>query len=207
MGTRSKLIIRRRSSSKPDIHLWMHWDGYFDGVGNDLVNQITLMLAKYSPEKIREMIIAAHADEDGEPFDPDHLIEFLEGSIKYFFNDCDDIEYKYILDADYQTLVGKHCCTGDIRCLTFEDMKMGKNFDDFSYDSDDDVVEDSDEEEAAVQGHMTVKALIAQLQKIVKENPAFGKKRVWCAYDGTCEPVRKVKVDIGNKYGYEFIVN
>ena len=181
MGTRSKLIIRRRKSSKPDIHLWMHWDGYFAGVGDTLVNQIALMLAKYSPEKVCEMIVAVDADEDGEPFDSDHLMEFLEGSVTCFFDDCDDIEYKYVLDADAETLVGKHLGTGDIRRLTFEDIKMGKNFDDFCHD-DSDEADDSDEEDevATTDGltGLTVTALIAQLQKMVKENPKLADKRV-----------------------------
>jgi len=192
MGTRSKLIIRRRkassssgSASKPDIHLWMHWDGYFEGVGDTLVNQIALILAKYSPEKVCEMIVAVDADEDGEPFDSDHLMEFLEGSVTCFFDDCDDIEYKYVLDADTMTLGGNHLGTGDKRTLSFEDIKMGKNFDDFCHDSDDadEEAEDSEEEVVAsdaddAAGYLTVRALITKLQAMVKEDPNLANKRV-----------------------------
>jgi hypothetical protein len=164
MGTRSKLIIRRRKSSKPDIHLWMHWDGYFEGVGNTLANQIALMLAKYSPEQICETIIAADANEDGEPFDSSHLMEFLEGSVQCFFNDCDDIEYEYVLDADTMTLAGSHC-SGGTRKLSFANIGMGMNFDDFCSDDEED--------------NLTVDELIVKLQKIVKHSPTpFNKRRL-----------------------------
>lgn len=179
MGTRSKLIIRRKAvssksgASKPDIHLWMHYDGCFDCVGNDLVNQIVVLLAKYRPERIQEMISALDLDDDAEStFDSSDLVELLEGSAMYAFNDCDDIEYKYVLDTDTQTLVGKHCGTGDVRRLTFDDMKMGKNFDDFCYDSD---AEDDDD---GLTDGLTVTAFIAMLQKMVKENPKLANKRV-----------------------------
>jgi hypothetical protein len=91
------------------------------------------------------MIIDLDLDDDApSTFDPTEFMELLEGSAMYAFNDCDDIEYKYVLDADALTLVGKHCGTGDIRRLTLEDIKMGKNFNDFCSDSD---AEDSDDEE------------------------------------------------------------
>ena len=98
MGTRSRLIIYR--SSKRPIYLWMHWDGYFSGVGNDLCEQIKLLLEKYTLEQIHTMLDALDLKKahDYQDFKTKDLIAFIEGKTEYEYDDCDDIAYEYEFD-------------------------------------------------------------------------------------------------------------
>jgi hypothetical protein len=107
MGTRSKLLIVRKH--KPNIHLWMHWDGYWNGVGDDICNQLKELLEKYSMETILEMVNALDLedDEDGQDFNPKDLIAFLEGTTDYLNDTCNDVEYEYTLNFDHQIFYGR----------------------------------------------------------------------------------------------------
>jgi hypothetical protein len=129
MGTRSKLLIVRKH--KPDIHLWMRCDGYFNGVGDDICNQLKALLEKYPFGTILEMVNALDLEdeEEGQDFNPNTLIAFLEGAIVYHNDTCDDVEYEYTLNFDHQTFSGKGYDNfieeKATRSLLFEQIKSG----------------------------------------------------------------------------------
>jgi hypothetical protein len=54
MGTRSRIVIRRKRSE--DIYLWQHWDGYLEGVGKDICEEMRRLLDKYTAKDLQEMI-------------------------------------------------------------------------------------------------------------------------------------------------------
>lgn len=133
MGTRSRLLIHR--VSKPTIYLWMHWDGYFDGVGAWLCEQIKLLLAKYTIPEIQTMLdaldLGTYSAEDYQSFKVKDLIPFIEGKTTYKNDFCDDIMYEYELDFSKQTLIGKGPDGGErdvVRALSFDQMKAGADF-------------------------------------------------------------------------------
>jgi hypothetical protein len=64
MGTRSRLIIRRRA--KRDICVWVHWDGYFSSAGNDICEQIAVLLQRH-PEGIEALADAIKVAYHGTP--------------------------------------------------------------------------------------------------------------------------------------------
>lgn len=180
MGTRSRLILRRKTK---EIRLWMHYDGYFDGVGNNLVDQVKKLLEKYTAKQICEMIEALHIDYDGkdfETFDQSKLVDFIEGTVTYANNMCDDVEYTYTLDANKRILCGKSDGTNDVRVLSFVDIKAGKTFDDFVCpDSDDKYEPSSVDEKELSKTNMTLSQLIAALQKGLAANSELADEYVY----------------------------
>jgi hypothetical protein len=127
MGTRSRLIIYRRTG--PPIYLWMHWDGYFSGVGDDLCKQIKLLLEKYTIEQIHTMLDALDLKkvEEYQDFKTEDLIAFIEGKTTYGYDDCSDIAYEYELDFTDKSLSGKGYEDDEEveRTLKFEQIKYG----------------------------------------------------------------------------------
>lgn len=126
MGTRSRLIIYR--ASKRPIYLWMHWDGYFSGVGNDLCEQIKLLLEKYTVEQINTMLDALDLKkvEDYQHFKTEDLIAFIEAKTTYGYDDTDDIEYEYKLDFTRGFLSA--ISHEGIKTFTLAHIKSGMNF-------------------------------------------------------------------------------
>jgi hypothetical protein len=108
MGTRSRLLIRR--PGKRTINLWMHWDGYFSGVGTALCKQLLELLTKYTLAQITDMVLALDVKDldadEGQNFDTGDLIPFIEGKKIYKDDLCEDIQFEYILDFYAQTLTG-----------------------------------------------------------------------------------------------------
>lgn len=128
MGTRSRLIIRRRNRSH--IYLWMHWDGYFSGQGTTLCKQMQQLLANYSREELNELVDALQLEDTEyyQSFSGEHLSAFLEGT-KVFANDtCDDVEYEYILDCAKGYLSGISLNNDIIFTLTFPQLQNGLTF-------------------------------------------------------------------------------
>ena len=126
MGTRSRLIINRRV--KKPIYLWMHWDGYFDGVGLWLCNELKALMEKYSISEIKTMIYAIDMEDNTtcQSFKTNDLIPFIEGKTKYKNDTCDDIEYEYTLDIDLGTFAGSgHDKT---RILWLDQIRTGMDF-------------------------------------------------------------------------------
>jgi hypothetical protein len=194
MGTRSRLIIRRKTK---EIRLWMHWDGYFDGVGNDLVKQVKKLLEKYTAKQICNMIETLVIDYEGdtETFDQNQLADFIEGKVTYANDMCDDVEYTYTLDANRRILIGKSDGTNDVRILSFVDIKAGKMFDNFvSPDSDDEYepTSEEDDEKELSKTNMTLSQLIAALQKGLEMNPELADEYVY--YNASCDSGRSHKL-------------
>lgn len=101
MGTRSRIILLRKTKS--DVHLWMHWDGYFAGQGNELCNQLRLLLSKYSNMELDSMLEALDIEDldlstESQNFSAEFLSDFMEGHVSYKNDECNDIEYEYIVD-------------------------------------------------------------------------------------------------------------
>ncbi len=100
MGTRSRIIIHR--STKPNIYLWMHFDGYLDGQGRDLCSQLKSLLSKFSPEQLQVMVdeldIPNIDPRDHQSFNAIHFGDFIEGKKLYKQDHCNDVEYEYHID-------------------------------------------------------------------------------------------------------------
>lgn len=142
MGTRSRLVIKR-SIGKP-IHLWMHWDGYFNGVGDWLCNQIRLLMTEYTQVQIADYLedLGDIPDIEGDEatdsrgyqnFNTEHLIPFIEGKILYKNDECVDFQYEYILDFVDKTFTGIHVGVEE-RELTFQKIMDGVNISQYSSD-------------------------------------------------------------------------
>lgn len=129
MGTHSRVIIHRRN--KAPIYLWIHCDGYFSGVGNDLCEQLKLLLDKYTIEQIETMLVALDLKETEEyqNFETEDLIAFVEGKTEYLNDeDSDDIAFEYHLDftGNYFSGEGHSGDCGEVtRTLTLEQIKAG----------------------------------------------------------------------------------
>jgi hypothetical protein len=123
MGTRSRILLRR--SSKPTIFLWIHYDGYLEGVGRSLCAQLRTLLSKYSSKQITlmlEQMDVYHTDEY-QSFNVEELVAFVEGSTSYKSDECDDIEYEYIVDFEKEVLKVK-CYHGET-FVWFSQIKEG----------------------------------------------------------------------------------
>jgi hypothetical protein len=100
MGTHSRIILRR-STGRNHIHLWMHWDGYFSGQGDQICKQLRLLLSKYSTISLQSMLDALEVPEledDNQNFSAEHLGDFIEGHIPFKNDMCEDVEYEYTVD-------------------------------------------------------------------------------------------------------------
>ncbi len=125
MGTHSRIVIKRRQSN--DIFLWQHWDGYLDGVGNSLCEQIKILLEKYSIQELLQMV--ENINEGQDVFETSMLEDVFTNKVNIQFNDCQDIQYEYIIDLENQKLLAKH---GEytVLKLNFEMIKNNINFSD-----------------------------------------------------------------------------
>lgn len=169
MGTRSKLIIKR--FTKKDIHLWMHWDGYFDGVGNWLVAEIATLLKKYTPEYIQTLLESLDIIDivDGQDFQVKDLIPFIEGKTTYGNDECDDIEFLYKLNFVEQTFIGSDTAD-DIRALSFAQIKTGTNMSDMDPD---DIREKTIESLRNPQSIRSADMVIAMFQMLNDEDKKY----------------------------------
>jgi hypothetical protein len=109
----------------------MHWDGYWDGVGDWLCHQLKLLLAKYTPEQAQEMVEALEMKElafmEGQAFKTEDLIPFLEGKKEYKNDACDDIQYQYTLNFKAGTLIGENVNV-ETRALMLSQIHAGMMF-------------------------------------------------------------------------------
>lgn len=101
MGTHSRIRIIRRNSN--DILLWQHWDGYLEGVGDDLCQQIKKLLEKYSIQELLEMV--ENIEEGETEFETTMLVDLFTNKVNVQFDECDDIEFEYILDLQNEKLL------------------------------------------------------------------------------------------------------
>jgi hypothetical protein len=133
MGTRSRIVIRHRG--KADIYLWRAHDGYFSGVGADLCKQIRALLEKYILAQIRDMLngleVEPLADDEGQSFEVEDLIPFIEGEKIYKDDRSEHINYEYVLDFDSQTLTGsEHRSLTPPYTLSFTEILAGQTMTD-----------------------------------------------------------------------------
>ena len=125
MGTRSRILLRR--TSKTPIYLWMHWDGYFSGQGDEICIQLARLLSKYShislQAKIDELAIEELAEDESQNFSAEFLEDFVEGQTSYKSDSCDDVEYEYVVDCKAGVLLAKH--NGHCYVVHFASIKNG----------------------------------------------------------------------------------
>jgi hypothetical protein len=204
MGTRSRLVIFRKY--KKEIRLWMHWDGYFDGVGNDLAEQVKTLLEKYSYEQIVEMIESINIDDESSDFSTfkqTDLVLFIEGKTDYSHNNCDDVEYTYTLDIYKQMLYGRHDGTNDLRGIPFSRIRDGKNFSDCIDTHMPTRKVNVFPVAPLVEPHLvepeqslTVKDLVEILQRQIDADPSFADVSVYHdSYGGTYKNINIVKLE------------
>ena len=106
MGTRSRIILRRSVGradwrSTRDVHLWMHWDGYFSGQGDRICKQLRDLLSRYSAISLQAMLDALDVPDLGDEsqnFSAEYLADFLEGLAPFKNDTCEDVEYEYTVD-------------------------------------------------------------------------------------------------------------
>jgi hypothetical protein len=110
MGTRSRIVIRRYTV--PNIHLWMHWDGYFAGQGDRICEELARLLRNYSfislQSKVEEMTVENLPEDECQEFSGELLADFIEGNTIFKNDTCDDIEYEYMIDFKKGLLLAKH---------------------------------------------------------------------------------------------------
>ncbi len=125
MGTRSRILIRR-TSQKP-IYLWMHWDGYFSGQGDEICAQLVRLLSKYShislQAKVDALVVEDLAEDDGQNFSAEFIEDFVEDRTTYKNDPCDDVEYEYIVDFKKAILLAKHYSNNYV--VQFESIQNG----------------------------------------------------------------------------------
>jgi len=108
MGTRSRVIIK--SESKKDIVLWIQYDGYLEGVGDSLCQNMRKLLDKYTVEQLKKMASnikpkSLHDDDYNddnvvvaEYFKVDNLAPMFEGTYVPCHDESDDYAYEYVID-------------------------------------------------------------------------------------------------------------
>jgi hypothetical protein len=126
MGTRSRILIRR--TSQAFIHLWMHWDGYFSGQGDEICAQLVHLLSKYSHDDLQNKVDALVVeelieDDEEQNFSAEFLEDFVEGKTTYKNDPCDDVEYEYVIDFNRAILLAKHYRNNYV--IQFESIKNG----------------------------------------------------------------------------------
>ena len=145
MGTSSRLVIARRNSA--DINFWIHWDGYFSGVGNDLCEQLKVLLEKYTVEQIIEMLEALSLEEEGQNFNTSDLIPFIEGKVSCCEDLCEEFLYLYALDFEEGTLSARANHLDIEEELDFEQIRKGEVFSSSDEDGEESEAEEDEENE------------------------------------------------------------
>lgn len=123
MGTRSRVILKR--TTKPDIYLWMHWDGYWEGQGGNLCESLRQLLETYTPQDLETMLEALHVSNlgsDYQCFCGTKLADFLLGNTVFKNDDCNDIEYEYVIDIRQETIRGQRF-DDPVYTLTFDQLR------------------------------------------------------------------------------------
>lgn len=128
MGTRSRILLRR--SSKVPVYLWMHWDGYFGGQGNQICKQLCSLLSKYSKADLQSMLDAMECpelteDDESQNFSAEELKDFIEGHTTYKSDPWDDVDYQYTIDFSKGLLLAESCAYGKVFVVTFKSIKEG----------------------------------------------------------------------------------
>ena len=126
MGTRSRVILRR--TTKPHIILWMHWDGYLTGQGNDFCKQLKRLLAEYTVEELQNMLEVMElgpVNDEYQCFKATDLTDFIQGHTTYKIDDCDDIEYEYTIDFEKELFLAKSCSYQMTFVVTFDMIRNG----------------------------------------------------------------------------------
>jgi hypothetical protein len=127
-------------------------DGYFEGAGNSLCEQVKLLLEKYSAEEIKTMLEALdledHTGSEVQHFKTEDLIGFIEGKIIYKHDEDGDTDYVYDLDFRHKYMYGKDEGDNDYECsLTFDEIKAGVNLTDRVDMAHTDRADEEDEED------------------------------------------------------------
>jgi hypothetical protein len=84
----------------------MHWDGYFSGQGDRLCAQLRRLLQKYSTASLQAMVDnLPMEDAYSQNFSAEYFEDFIEGRTDYKNDECEDIEYEYIVDFSKGLLI------------------------------------------------------------------------------------------------------
>ena len=125
MGTRSRILLVRKNAK--DVYLWQHWDGYLEGVGSDVCDEIKRLLQIYSTSQLQELIEGI--EEGLETFSTQKLKDVIENNIKVEYDECDDIEYEYTINI-YEEYLGVSLSKSWLIKLPLELIKQGYKFTD-----------------------------------------------------------------------------
>lgn len=101
MGTRSRIIIMRPQTKT--IYLWQEYDGYLDGVGDRLCDQLRILFGKYDIVELREMV--EKIEEGNDIFETQMLSDIFEKKKEVKFDYSDDINYEYVVDLANEVLI------------------------------------------------------------------------------------------------------
>jgi predicted nuclease with TOPRIM domain len=126
MGTRSRVLIVREN--KANVYLWQHWDGYLEGVGSELCNQMKKLLEKYNTILLKEMV--ENIEEGIETFSTEMLNDIIENNVKVQYDKCDDIEYEYIININEEYVGVKFHNNDWLVKLPFALVRQGYKFTD-----------------------------------------------------------------------------
>lgn len=159
MGTRGYLVIK--CPGRKNIYLYMRWDCYFSGQGDDLCKKLSKLLNEFTEKEIVEKVLkiteydedpdhnnmeneededvinSADDYEDGK-FTGNFLYKLVKGEKRYKFDeDCIrhfDIEYAYEINL-YSNFISVKSCgmfgSGKECKIPFKLVKNGVNFSDF----------------------------------------------------------------------------
>lgn len=102
MGTRSTIALEFADGSVSQVYC--HWDGYLDGVGEQLVKGYS------DPFKLRDLIDAGDMSSIGAPYTErgeayEDVCARRYTNIDEYFADCQQEEYDYILTREQGWLV------------------------------------------------------------------------------------------------------
>lgn len=128
MGTRSRVVLK--SIAKKPITLWIHFDGYLEGVGDSLCREMRKLLEKYTLEQLEVMafnIIPQPLEDDVSGFVVDNLVPMFEGTYVPFQDECEDYAFEYVIDM-VRGHVGTRLDYGDSNIflvIKFDDIKNG----------------------------------------------------------------------------------
>ena len=129
MGTRSRIIIHRKGIKS--FRMWIHYDGYFDGVGKDMCIVLAKLLSEgYDLETLVNNVVEGTDDIETIGFNADHVREVLLGTRHPPSDSCRDVAYTYHI---YDSYVSGSSCDMERVTISERGLRLGETFADYTY--------------------------------------------------------------------------
>lgn len=107
MGTHSRILLKRTRGK--ELYFWQQFDGYLEGVGNDLCDVLRDLLRVYSTHELHGMAncIKCMSKKDTMKFETHMLQDIITGKRKAIHDDYAIFEYEYVIDFENEVVTAQ----------------------------------------------------------------------------------------------------